>query len=442
MDITAVILAAGYGKRMKSNLPKVLHKIANCSFLEIILSTLTELGVSDIRIVASNELQANKEYKTLQERFKFSTHIQKERLGTANALDTAVSKDEKNPILVLSGDSPLITTTTIREMVHDFEDNNLDILCLAFKPKNPRGYGRLVTFERDILEIVEEKDLRPDQRDIKLSNSGVYVISPSKAKYLLSKVTNNNQAKEYYLPDIVKISLNEGGRVSYITTSEKEVLGVNDNGQKAQAERVMQTRLRNKALEAGVTFIAPETVFLSFDTEFGADVVVHPFVIFSKGVKIADNSEILSFSHIDSASIGSNCKVGPYTRIRTGTVVGNDCRLGNFVEIKATKMDDCSKASYLSYRGDAKIGKSVNIGAGTVLCNFDGYSKHQTVIGDNTLIGSNSALIAPISIGSDAIVGAGSVITEDVEDKALAIARARQTNFHQKAELIKKKKGG
>lgn len=440
MDITAVILAAGYGKRMKSNLPKVLHKVANCSFLEVILATLTELGVKEIRVVASEELKDHKEYKTLQERFKFSTRIQKERLGTAHALDCGISEKETNPILVLSGDAPLITPITIREMVHNFEDNSLDIMCLAFKPKNPYGYGRLVTYEEDIMEIVEEKDLRPDQKDLKLCNSGIYVIHQDKAKELLKRVKNINQSKEYYLPDIVKLSHEDGGKVSYIVTNEREVIGVNDNLQKAVVEKVMQTRLRKKALDAGVTLIAPETVFLSFDTTFGSDVIVHPFVVFAKGVTVADNTEILSFSHIDSASIGSNCKVGPYTRIRPGTVIKDDCRLGNFVEIKATTMDEGSKASHLSYIGDAEIGKSVNIGAGTIFCNFDGYSKHQTTIGDNTFVGSNSALLAPLNIGSDAIIGAGSVITEDVEDNALAIARSRQTNFKQKADLIRGKK--
>lgn len=437
MDITAVILAAGAGKRMKSSLPKVLHKIANASFLEIILNTLKELEVKDIRIVASEELKKHKDFENLSHNYKFTVHTQKKRLGTADALKCAVGAKEKKPILVLNGDTPFIEEETIVKLAN----TDSDVVCIGFKARAPKGYGRLITFGDDLIEIVEEKDLTSDQADITLCNSGIYLIQPEHARNLLEKVGSNNNAGEFYLTDIIKLAHTEGLKVSFVRTKEREVLGINDQRQKAYAETIMQSKLRKKALDAGVTIISPNTVFLSYDTKFGMDVYIHPFVVIGQGVEVGDNTEILSFSHIDSAIIGKNCKIGPYARIRPNTVISEDCRIGNFVEIKATKVGPGTKASHLSYIGDANIGENVNIGAGTIFCNFDGYSKHISNIGNDTFIGSNVALVAPISIGSGAIIGAGSVITEDVEDNSLAISRARQSNYHQKADIIRKNKG-
>ncbi len=442
MEITAVILAAGEGKRMKSSLPKVLHKIANSSFLEILLNTLSELRVKDIRVVASEELQKHTDFQILLERFKFKVCTQQKRLGTADALKCAVGPNEKQSILVLNGDTPLIEAKTIREVAHLVDDSDSDVVCIGFKSRNPKGYGRLVTFGEDLIEIIEEKDLKGDQADIKLCNSGIYMLSPKHVSHLLDKIGSENQAKEFYLTDIIKIAHDASLKVSFLLAKEREAFGINDTRQKAYAETIMQGRLRKRAMEAGVTLISPNTVFLSYDTKFGMDVSIAPFVVIGANVAIGDNTEILSFSHIDGATIGSNCKIGPYARIRPNTAISENCRIGNFVEIKATSVGAGTKASHLSYIGDASIGENVNIGAGAIFCNFDGISKHQSTIGSGTFVGSNVALVAPINIGNGAIIGAGSVITEDVEDNSLAIARARQSNFHQKAEIIRKNKGG
>jgi bifunctional UDP-N-acetylglucosamine pyrophosphorylase/glucosamine-1-phosphate N-acetyltransferase len=441
VDITAIILAAGEGKRMKSSFPKVLHKVANASFLEILLNTLSELRVKDIRIVASEDLQAHPNFQDLKDKFKFKVRIQKERLGTADALKYGIEPNEKNPILVLNGDTPLIEAETIRKVAHIVDDTDSDILCIGFKAKNPKGYGRLITFGEDLIEIIEEKDLKGNQVDIDLCNSGIYMLSPKHVSELLNKIGSENQAKEFYLTDIIKIAHDSGLKVSFLLTKENEAFGINDMKQKAYAEKIMQKKLRCKALEAGVTFASPDTTFLSYDTKFGTDVLIAQFVVIGPGVKIGDGVQIMSFSHIEGATIGENCKIGPYARIRPDTTIEKDCRVGNFVEVKATHIKSGSKASHLSYIGDASIGKNVNIGAGTIFCNFDGFSKHQSTIGDSTFIGSNVALVAPINVGNGAIIGAGSVVTEDVEDNSLAIARARQSNFRQKAGMIRKNKG-
>ncbi len=437
MDITAVILAAGAGKRMKSSLPKVLHKIANVSFLEIILNTLNELEVRDIRIVASTELKQHKDFEALASRFSFKVYTQKKRLGTADALKCALHAKEAKPVLVLNGDTPLIEVSSIRKLV----ENDSDLTCIGFKARAPKGYGRLVTFGEDLVEIVEENDLVGDQGDITLCNSGIYMINPEHISNLLEKIKPDNSANEFYLPDIVKIAHYSGLRVSFIRARESEVAGINNQRQKAYAEIILQNKLRKKALDAGTTIISPNTVFFSFDTKFGTDVCIHPFVVIGPNVEIGDGTEILSFSHIDGAAIGKDCKIGPYARIRPNTIISENCKIGNFVEIKSTTVGGGTKASHLSYIGDAHIGENVNIGAGTIFCNFDGFSKHQSNIGADTFIGSNVALVAPINIGSGAIIGAGSVVTEDVKDNSLAISRARQSNYPQKAEIIRKNQG-
>ena len=440
MQLTVVILAAGQGKRMISEIPKVMHQVAGMPMLGVLLDTISHLKTKEIRVVASNELLAYQPFMDLKEKYGFDTCIQKERQGTADALKIALKTKPKSPVLVMCGDAPLIKKETIEKMMKRYEESEAKLLCLGFKAKDPYGYGRLISYENDLLEIVEEKDATPEQRNIDICNSGMYIIDNSIIEEVLSKITNANAAQEFYLTDSVKVANKLGYQCVYHVASEKEVMGVNDRYQLSKAEKYIQTRLRIKHLKAGVTMVDPKSVFLSLDTKFGKDVIIHPNVVIGSGVEIGDNVEIYSFTHIAGAVIGDACKVGPFARLRPKTELGKGARIGNFVETKAIKFGKGAKASHLSYLGDGQIGDNSNIGAGTIFCNYDGYSKQSTIIGKDVFIGSNTALVAPVKVGDAAIVGAGSVITEDVEKNALSIARARQVNFNQKADLIRSKR--
>ncbi|MCL4159003.1 UNVERIFIED_CONTAM: hypothetical protein GTU68_064343 [Idotea baltica] len=333
-----------------------------------------------------------------------------------------MDKAIKNPVLILAGDVPLINSSTIEKMMSLYQESNAKLLCLGFKAKNPTGYGRLVSFQEDIIDIVEEKDATGEQREITLCNSGIYLVDGELLASLVKRLKNNNNAKEYYITDIVKLTNADGHRCVVHVTKESEVMGVNDKIQLAEVEKLTQRKLRKMHLKNGVTMIDPNSVFLSEDTVIGRDVRIHPNVIIGEKVKIEDGVEILPFSHL------ANC------------VIGDKCKVGNFVEIKASDLDDGVKSSHLSYIGDAKIGSNSNIGAGTIFCNYDGYVKHKSNIGKNVFIGSNSALVSPITIGDRAIIGAGSVVTEDVPNNTLTIARARQSNYEQRADLIRERK--
>lgn len=441
MDITSVILAAGMGKRMQSTLPKVLHTIANATFLEILLATLPDVLNKDVRLVISKEIQEHKEFASLQRSFAFKSHIQHERKGTADALKAAKEGAfTSDAVLVLYGDSPLIQRETFDKLYQTFVNSGSDIVCIGFEAKDPYGYGRLICDNERISAIIEEKDLTNDQRKIILCNSGNYLIKSSVVNELLDKIKPNKITGEYYITEIIELAAKRGDKCTYITASEEEVLGINSMQQREMAEKIMQDRLRSKFLNAGVNFIDSSSVYLSFDTEIGRGTYIEPFVYLGKGVRIAEDVKILGFSHICGAEIASGASVGPFARIRPETKVGQNCRVGNFVEIKETEMAADAKASHLSYIGDAELGKGVNVGAGTIFCNYDGYAKHSSIIGDGTFIGSNSSIVAPIKIGNDVIIGAGSVVTEDVPDGTLTIARSRQTNYPQKAEVIKAKK--
>lgn len=440
MKLTAVILAAGAGTRMKSSTPKVMHKIAGQPFLEYSLKAVKDLDVKDIRVVASDELIDDNGYIELESEYGVSTHIQKEKLGTGHAVQVAMEKSIKNPVLILCGDVPLIKSSTIQKMCELYEQEKAKLVCLGFKAKNPFGYGRLVSFHDDIIDIVEEKDASEDQKKITLCNSGIYIVDGEVLAEILPKLKNNNNAGEYYLTSIVNLTNQLGHRCIVHTTEECEVLGVNDKVQQSTVERLMQERMRAQHLKAGVTMIDPNSVFLSADTKIGKDVIIHPNVVIGEGVKIANNAEVLPFSHLSNCFIGEESNVGPFARLRADSEIGKNCKVGNFVEVKASKLDDGVKSSHLAYLGDADIGAGTNIGAGTIFCNYDGYNKHKSTLGKNVFIGSNTSLVSPIKIGEGSIVGAGSVITEDVPKNTLSIARARQTNYEQKADLIKEKK--
>jgi bifunctional UDP-N-acetylglucosamine pyrophosphorylase / glucosamine-1-phosphate N-acetyltransferase len=444
MEMTAIVLAAGLGQRMQSNLPKVMHNIAGKPMLAHILTTLKDLNIKDIRVVASEALIKYPPVLKLKEIVSFDFIEQKERLGTAHAVLIGLNKKPKHPILVLNGDVPLIKAQTISKFISKFLESKANVACLAFTAKNPYGYGRLCTYGNDLVEIIEEVDATAEQRKINLCNSGVFAIDHKNVSHLIDVIISQDKLKdpkkEHYLPDIIRIANSQGLKCSYDIADSTEVVGINDKGQLAKAEKIMQSRLRKQALNNGVTMVDPKTVYLSMDTTFGRDVIIHPSVVIGENVTIGSNVEILSFTSIEGAIIGDNSKVGPFARLRSGTVLKGNNKVGNFVELKESTLHDNVKASHLSYIGDASIGENSNIGAGTIFCNYDGYEKHRTIIGSDVLIGSNSALVAPIEIKDGAIVGAGSVVTENVEKDTLSIARARQVNYLQKAELIRNRK--
>jgi bifunctional UDP-N-acetylglucosamine pyrophosphorylase / glucosamine-1-phosphate N-acetyltransferase len=330
-------------------------------------------------------------------------------------------------LIIAFGDTPLISPATFTRLRAALKQGAA-LAVLGFKAADPTGYGRLLVEDGRLIAIREQADASPSEREVTLCNAGVMAFDGRKALSIVEKIGNANSKGEYYLTDAVAIVRNRGLEAVVIETSEDEVRGINTKAQLAEAESVMQERLRKAALEAGVTLIAPETVYLAADTTFGRDVTIEPFVVIGPGVSIADGAVIHSFSHIVQTSIGKNASVGPYARLRPGTSLGEGARIGNFVETKAATLEAGVKVNHLSYVGDAHVGANSNIGAGTITCNYDGISKHRTEIGAGAFIGTNSSLVAPVKIGSGAYIGSGSVITRDVPDDAMAVERSQQTN--------------
>lgn len=427
---SCVILAAGKGTRMKSNLPKVMHKVAGMPMIAHVVSAITPLSPQKTVIIISPKMPEVQDYlqpKNLGLEFA----VQNEQLGTAHAVlctkkNLATYKDK---ILILYGDTPLITTKTLRNLLNSGKDEATDITVLGMKMQNPTGYGRLLTDESGKLhKIIEENDANDAEKAITLCNSGVMIISGKHIFSLLKKIQPNNNAGEFYLTDIIKTANEQGLNCKVVVAEAEELAGVNTRSQLANAELTIQQRLREKFMAKGVTLTHPDSVFFQADTQIASDVIIHPNVVFGAGVSIETGVEIRSFSHIEGAEIKENAIVGPFARLRTGSVIGENVHIGNFVEVKNSNFGDGAKANHLSYIGDAQIGKKANIGAGTITCNYDGVHKHKTTIGDGAFIGSNSALVAPVTIGKNAIVGAGSVINKYVADDSLAIARAIQVN--------------
>ena len=444
MSFTVIILAAGKGRRMHSDTPKVMHKIAGVSMLGHIVNTVAKIEADSIKIVASEELLAHPDIDSFKKNKKISFVTQKDRTGTASAVKCVLEQDSSinqyDKVLILNGDTPLIDSTTLTAMLDEHEQKELGITNLAFKAYDPTGYGRLITYEDLVVDIVEENDTSTEQKDINLCNGGSYVVSGEFLQSLISKIDNSNANSEYYLTDIIRIASASGIRCGYIIADEAEAMGINDKIQLAEAESMVQNHLRAEAMGAGITLISPETVFLSLGTAFGKDVTISPNVVIGSGVKIGDNSEILPFSHVENVEIGCNVKIGPFARVRGETHIEDNVKIGNFVELKNAKIEEGVKAAHFSYIGDAAVGKSSNIGAGTIFCNYDGFRKHHSTIGENVFIGSNSSIISPVKIGDNAIVAAGSVVTKDVEINDLAIARSDHVNHTGKAELIRKRK--
>ena len=426
---------------MRSSLPKVLQPIAGRPMLGQVISAAAPLSPSAMVVVIAEEMKAVEE---AAQRFfpaaQFAT--QSQQLGTGHAVCCALpALPDSGSVLVLYGDTPLITSETLHRFISEHEAQQATISLLAMKLSNPTGYGRVVMREAPWVDsIVEEKDASNEQKRIEWVWGGVMVFDAAFLAKELPNIAPSPATGEIYLTSLLEVAAKQNKRSLMIEISAQEVMGVNDKQQLAEAEAVMQQRLRQQAMQSGVTMIAPETVFLQADTQFEADVVVHPFVVFGAGVKVGRGAEIRSYSHIEKAVIERGAVVGPYARLRPGAVIGEEAHVGNFVEIKNSRLGKGAKANHLSYIGDSEVGEAANIGAGTITCNYDGFEKHKTIIGSGSFIGSNSALVAPVSIGRDAMVAAGSVITSDVPDDALAIARPQQHNKAAKARDIRQKK--
>jgi bifunctional UDP-N-acetylglucosamine pyrophosphorylase/glucosamine-1-phosphate N-acetyltransferase len=422
----AIVLAAGEGTRMRSARPKVLHTIAGQSLLAHVLSAVGAAGTTATAVVVGpGQDQVAAEAKRVLP--GVTTFVQQERRGTAHAVLAAKAAIERRPddIVVVYGDTPLIRPATLERLRAPLAAGAA-IAVLAFRPPDPTGYGRLISEGGELVAIREEADASEAERKIDLANGGIMALAGASALLILQRIGDANRKHEFYLTDAVEVARGMKLRVVAVEVEEDDVRGINTKAQLAEAEAIAQARLRQAALDAGVTLVAPETVFLCADTEFGKDVVVEPYVVFGEKVKVEDGATIRSFSHLTGAHVGKDAVVGPYARLRPGAQLGEGVHIGNFVEVKEATIGAGAKANHLSYIGDASVGAGSNIGAGTITCNYDGATKHRTEIGDEVFIGSNAALVAPVKIGAGAYVGSGSVITEDVPAQALALGRGRQ----------------
>lgn len=436
----AIVLAAGEGTRMRSRLPKVLHPLGGRPLLTHVLDSVQAAGIETVAVVVGPD-HAAVEAEARQCAPGAKVFVQAERRGTAHAVLTARPAIARghDGIVVLFADTPLVRPATLARLRAALTAGAA-VAVLGFRPADPTGYGRLITQNGNLVAIREEKDASPAERALGLCNAGLMALGGDAALAILEGIGNANAKGEFYLTDAVEIANARGLKAVVLEAEEDEVRGINTKAQLAEAEAVLQRRLRAAALEAGVTLVAPETVFLSTDTAFGRDVVVEPYVVFGPGVTVADDAVIHSFSHLEGAEIGKGASVGPYARLRPGTRLGEKARIGNFVETKAAEIGAGAKANHLSYVGDARVGAGANIGAGTITCNYDGVAKHLTEIGAGAFIGSNSALVAPVSIGDGAYVGSGSVITQNVPADALAVGRGRQSTKEGYARRLRERR--
>jgi bifunctional UDP-N-acetylglucosamine pyrophosphorylase/glucosamine-1-phosphate N-acetyltransferase len=412
---------------MRSSRPKVLHTVAGRSLLAHVLAALRAAGGTDTAVVVGPD----REDVAAEARAALSgaqVFVQAERRGTAHAVLAARSAIERgaNDILVVFGDTPLILPQTL-DRLRQALAAGAAVAVLGFKPADPTGYGRLVTRGDELLSIVEHADASEAERAIAFCNGGLMAFDGRAALDILQRIGNDNRKGEFYLTDAVAIARGMKLRTVALEVTEDEVSGINTKAQLAEAEATLQRRLRHEALEAGVTLVAPDTVHLAADTKLGKDVTIEPYVVFGPGVTVDDGATIRSFSHLQGAHVGPGAIVGPFARLRPGARLEQDVHVGNFVEIKEAVIEAGAKANHLSYIGDARVGAGANIGAGTITCNYDGAAKHRTDIGKGAFIGSNSALVAPVSVGDGAYIGSGSVITSNVPADALAIGRGRQT---------------
>ena len=440
----AIVLAAGKGTRMKSDLHKVLHPIAGRPMIEHLMAELAQLNPERTVVVVGQ----GRDQLERQLGDRAAIAVQEPQLGTGHAVQQArgALAGFAGDVLVLYGDVPFVRAETMRAMLDRLrDDDGPAAVVLGFEPADPLQYGRVIARDGRVARMVEFKDADEGERACRLCNSGLLAAPAADLFPLLDRVGNDNAQQEYYLPDIVNIAVGDGRACAVVTAADAdEVAGINSRAELAGAERRWQERRRDDAMAGGATLTAPETVFFSWDTKLGRDVTVEPNVVFGPGVDVADGVTIRAFCHLEGAKLASGVSIGPYARLRPGTVLEEGARIGNFVETKNATLGPGAKASHLTYLGDAQVGAAANIGAGTITCNYDGYFKHRTVIGDRAFIGSNSALIAPVTIGADAIVGAGSAVSRDVGAGELRMVRADQLvkpgwadRFH---DAMKKKK--
>ncbi|TIX52133.1 bifunctional UDP-N-acetylglucosamine diphosphorylase/glucosamine-1-phosphate N-acetyltransferase GlmU [Alteraurantiacibacter aquimixticola] len=442
--IAAVILAAGKGTRMKSQRHKVLHEIGGKPMIEHLLDQVDRLGAErTVVIVGEGREQVEARLGT-----RVSYAVQDQQLGTGHAVMQAKGALDgfEGDVLVMFGDVPFVRAETMMGMLKRLHGEDAPaVVVLGFKPYDPLQYGRVIARDGRITKMVEFKDATDEERSCPLCNSGLMAVRSDMLFKLLGEIDNENAQGEFYLPDVVNVAIASDIPTAVTVTSDPdEVAGINSRAELADAERRFQQAARAKAMAEGATLVAPETVFFSHDTVLGQDVLVEPNVVFGPGVTVADNVIIHAFSHLEGALLKEHVQIGPYARLRPGAVLEEGSKIGNFVEMKNAVLGEGAKANHLTYLGDATVGANANIGAGTITCNYDGYFKHKTVIGPGAFIGSNSALIAPVKIGADAIVAAGSAVSRDVSDGELRMVRAEQLvkpgwadRFH---DAMKKKK--
>ncbi len=422
-DLALVVLAAGMGTRMKSATPKVLHRIAGRSMLSHVLHAGKTLGAAKVVVIHGPDMEAvQKEARTVIPDCAFAE--QRERLGTGHAVSMAkeVLAGFKGKVLTLWGDAPLVKPETLRALAGKLDAKH-KMAVLAFEAENPFGYGRMITKGKDVLDIHEELDASLKERKIKLCNSGYIAIDNALLWQVIPKLSNKNAKGEYYLTDLVKLANKAKTKVALATCDEMEVAGVNDRNQLSVLEREFQRCARRAAMAGGATLIDPDTVYFSADTKLGKDVVIEPNVFFGPGVEVGDDVEILANSHIEGTKISNGARIGPFARLRPGAEIGENAHIGNFVEVKKAVIGKGAKANHLTYIGDAIVGAGSNIGAGTITCNYDGYEKHLTEIGENVFVGSNTSLVAPVKVGAGSNIAASSVITKEIPPDSLAVSR-------------------
>jgi len=439
----AVVLAAGSGTRMKSAFPKVMHPIAGRPMISYPLEALNPLAPASTIVVVGPHMGDVAQVVAPAE-----TVVQDPPLGTGDAVRAAMRaldgrlapQGAIEDVLVLYGDTPFLATETLSGLLTERRRTAAAVLVAGMRPVDPSPYGRFVLAADGALErIVEAADASPEERAIGLVNGGIMVIEARRLDDFLDGLRSDNAKGEFYLTDIVAIARRKGLSCRAVELPAEELLGINTRAELAEAEAAMQRRLRRAAMEAGVTLVAPETVFLSADTQLACDVVIEPNVTFGPGVTVGEGARIRSFSHLEGATVGAGAIVGPFARLRPGAILEEEVHVGNFVEVKAARLGARAKANHLSYIGDSEVGARTNIGAGAITCNYDGFNKFRTIIGEGAFIGSNTALVAPVKIGDGAIIAAGSVITRDVPPDALSIGRGQQVDKPGRAAAVRER---
>ncbi|WP_422370096.1 bifunctional UDP-N-acetylglucosamine diphosphorylase/glucosamine-1-phosphate N-acetyltransferase GlmU [Hoeflea sp.] len=423
----AVVLAAGDATRMKSSRSKVLHEVGNLPLIAHVTNAAARAGVNDIALVVGRDADAVTRAAQIGHQLPITPVMQTERKGTGHAVLMArdVISNGYDDVVVLYGDAPLINPESLEAAIAS-RTSGADVVVLGFRAADPSGYGRLIERDGELVAIREHRDASPEELEIDFCNGGIITFSGARAVDLLEAIGNDNSKGEYYLTDIIEIARARGMKCVAVEAPEEDMMGCNTRAELAEIEAVWQARARHQAMLSGVSMIDPSTVYLSHDTDFAGDVTIEPNVWFGPGVTVGAGAVIHAFSHLEGTTIGAGAQVGPFARLRPGAELGEKAKVGNFCEVKKARIGEGAKVNHLSYVGDAIVGAGANIGAGTITCNYDGQNKHLTEIGARAFIGSNSSLVAPVRIGEGAFVASGSVVTSEVPDDALAVARARQ----------------